>query len=98
MLLDDEDGWGCEPLVTVQAAQPAVRIAEPTDPCEGVVGMLGCPLPGEASRPCLTCPALPWPRAVAPPWARCRLPAPTVLPRRCPGLPFDVERLPPRPA
>ena len=47
MLLDDNgDGWGCEPVVTVPAAQPAVLIAEPANPCDGVVGMLGCLLPG----------------------------------------------------
>jgi hypothetical protein len=43
MLLDDDgDGWGCEPIVVEQAAPVAVPTAESADPCEGVLGMLGC--------------------------------------------------------
>jgi hypothetical protein len=43
MLLDDDgDGQGCEPLITVQAAQTVAPTAEPTKQCEGILGMLGC--------------------------------------------------------
>ena len=43
MLLDDDgDGWGCDPVVTVLAAPTPVPAVETTNPCDGLVGTLGC--------------------------------------------------------
>jgi hypothetical protein len=43
MLLDDDgDGLGCEPIVAVLAAPTPMPIAETDNPCDGLVGTLGC--------------------------------------------------------
>ena len=47
MLLDDDgDGWGCEPLATVLAAPTPLPVAETGNPCDGLVGTVGCLLFG----------------------------------------------------